>query len=73
MMKENLIFCRINYELINAYSITIDEAEKFHSIYHCDNPRRVSEGYCHNCNTVVTIIPYNLWYFRTGFRKHIFG
>jgi hypothetical protein len=53
----DLIFCRINYELINAYSITIDEAEKFHSIYHCDNPRRVSEGYCHNCNTVVTIIP----------------
>ena len=44
-------------QLINAYSITIDEAEKFHLIYHCDNPRRVSEGFCHNYNKVVTIIP----------------
>lgn len=53
----DIIFYRINYRLVDACDITIDEAEKFHSIYHYDNPRRVSQGYCHNCSKVVTTIP----------------
>jgi hypothetical protein len=32
-------------------------AEEFHKIYHTDNPRRISEGFCIKCEKIVTIIP----------------
>ena len=54
----NLIYYRINYKLVDILEITKEEAEKYHADYHKENtPRRISEGYCHNCNAVVTIVP----------------
>ena len=53
----NLIYYRINYKLMDALKITKEEAEKFHIVYHETNPRRISEGYCHNCKNVIRIIP----------------
>ena len=53
----NLIYYRINYKLMDAFEITKEEAEKLHIVYHEKNPRRISEGYCHNCKKVVGIIP----------------
>jgi hypothetical protein len=52
-----LIYYRINYKLMDAFEITKEEAEKIHIAYHENNPRRISEGYCHNCKNVVIIIP----------------
>lgn len=51
------IFYRINYRLADAFGLTREGAEKYHSAYHRDNPRRVSQGYCDRCESVVTIIP----------------
>ena len=51
------IFYRINYRLADAFRLTREGAEKYHSAYHRDNPRRVSQGYCDRCESVVTIIP----------------
>lgn len=54
----DLIYYRINYRLMEEFEFTKEEIERFHTIYHeANNPRRVSEGYCHNCNNVVRIIP----------------
>jgi hypothetical protein len=51
------IFYRIKYRLADAFGLTREGAEKYHSAYHRDNPRRVSQGYCDRCESVVTIIP----------------
>lgn len=53
----NLIYYRINYKLMDRFEITNEEAEELHVVYHENNPRRISEGYCHNCKDVVEIIP----------------
>jgi hypothetical protein len=53
----DLLFHRINYKLIDSFGITQNEAEKFHLNYHDHNPRRISEGYCHTCNKITSIIP----------------
>ena len=53
----NLIYYRINYKLMDAFHITREKAEKLHTDYHENNPRRISEGYCHNCKKIVRIIP----------------
>ena len=53
----NLIYYRINYKLMDAFEITKEEAEELHVDYHESNPRRISEGYCHNCKHIVEIIP----------------
>src|ERR671918_2900077 len=53
----DLLFCRINYKLMDPLGITKVAAEEFHKIYHDNNPRRVSEGYCNKCKKIVTIIP----------------
>jgi hypothetical protein len=36
------IFYRINYTLADAFGLTREGAEKYHSAYHRDNSRRVS-------------------------------
>jgi hypothetical protein len=36
------IFYRINYRLADAFGLTRESAEKYHSAYHRDNSRRVS-------------------------------
>ena len=51
------IFYRINYRLADTFALTKEEAEYYHAKYHEEKPRRVSEGFCDKCNTVVTIIP----------------
>lgn len=51
------IFYRINYRLMDTLGVTKAAAEEFHKIYHADNPRRISEGYCNKCEKIVTIIP----------------
>ena len=51
------IYYRINYRLADTFGVTKEEAERLHSLYHADNPRRVSQGYCDACGRVVTIIP----------------
>jgi hypothetical protein len=51
------IFYRMNYRLADAFGLTREGAEKYHSAYRRDNPRRVSQGYCDRCESVVTIIP----------------
>ena len=53
----DLLFYRINYKLIDSFGITQDEAKKYHFNYHNHNPRRVSEGYCHICKNITSIIP----------------
>jgi hypothetical protein len=53
----DLLFYRINYKLIDCFGITQDDAEKFHLKYHYHHPRRVSEGYCHTCKKITSIIP----------------
>jgi hypothetical protein len=53
----NLLYYRINHRLMDTFEITKEEAEKFHIVYHKNNPRRISEGYCHNCKNIVRIIP----------------
>jgi hypothetical protein len=53
----DLIFYRINYKLMDTLGVTKAAAEEFHKIYHADNPRRISEGYCNKCKKIVTIIP----------------
>ena len=53
----DLIYYRINYRLIDSFGISKDDAEKFHSEYHKDKPRKISEGYCHICQSIVKIIP----------------
>ena len=62
-LKENehdegdLIFYRINYRLADKLHVSKDEAEKLHSEYHEKSPRRISEGFCDNCQKLVTLIP----------------
>lgn len=51
------IFYRINYRIADTFALTKEEAERYHAGYHAKNPRRVSEGFCDSCNSVVTIIP----------------
>ena len=51
------IFYRINYRLADALGMTKEEANQLHLTYHLERPRRVSEGYCDKCGTVVGIIP----------------
>jgi hypothetical protein len=46
------IFYRINYRLADTFGLTREDAEKYHSAYHRDNPRRVSQGYCDRCKRV---------------------
>ncbi|CAN5454697.1 hypothetical protein BH18THE2_BH18THE2_36620 [soil metagenome] len=53
----DILFYRINYKLMDALGITKAAAEEFHKIYHDENPRRISEGYCSKCERIVTIIP----------------
>ena len=53
----DLLFYRINYKLKDAFGFTEDDAEKFHLNYHDKNPRRISEGYCHICKKITSIIP----------------
>ena len=53
----DLLFYRINYKLIDAFGFTGDDAEKFHLNYHDSTPRRISEGYCHICKKITSIIP----------------
>jgi hypothetical protein len=53
----DLIYYRINYKLVASFGITKEEAQSSHDAYHKDNPRLVSEGYCHTCNTIVKFIP----------------
>lgn len=36
------IFYRINYRLADAFGLTREGAEKYHSAYHRDNSRRVT-------------------------------
>ena len=55
--ESDLLFYRINYKLIDAFGITGDDAEKFHLKYHDTTPRRISEGYCHICKKITSIIP----------------
>ena len=51
------IFYRINYKLMDTLGVSKAAAEEFHKIYHTDNPRRISEGFCNKCEKIVTIIP----------------
>jgi hypothetical protein len=51
------IFYRINYKLMDTLGVSKAAAEEFHRIYHTDNPRRISEGFCIKCEKIVTIIP----------------
>lgn len=51
------IFYRINYRLEEAFGLAREEAARLHGQYHKENLRRVSEGFCDNCNRVVGIIP----------------
>jgi hypothetical protein len=54
----DLLYYRINYKVMDEFQITKEEAEKLHTIYHDkNNPRRISEGYCYNCNSVNKLIP----------------
>ncbi len=53
----NPIFYRISYRLEEAFGLTRQEAALAHERYHMQRPRRVSEGFCDNCNRVVGIIP----------------
>jgi hypothetical protein len=53
----DLLFYRINYKLKDAFGFSEDDAEKFHLNYHDNNPRRISEGYCHICKKITSIIP----------------
>ncbi|MEM3159912.1 MAG: hypothetical protein QXJ74_03930 [Nitrososphaera sp.] len=51
------IFYRITYRLEEKFGLTREEAARLHRKYHEEHPRRVSEGFCENCNRVVGIIP----------------
>ena len=51
------IFYRINYKLMDILGVSKAAAEEFHKIYHANNPRRISEGFCIKCEKIVTIIP----------------
>jgi len=51
------IFYRINYRLMDTLGVSKAAAEEFHKIYHADNPRRISEGFCNKCEKIVMIIP----------------
>lgn len=51
------IFYRINYKLMDTLRVSKAAAEELHKIYHADNPRRISEGFCNKCEKIVTIIP----------------
>jgi hypothetical protein len=51
------IFYRINYRLVDGFSLTREEAEYYHDEYHRNKPRRVSGGFCDKCNKIVDIIP----------------
>ncbi len=51
------IFYRINYKIADAFGISSEEADRLHSEYHKDNPRRISEGFCDTCGKVVPIVP----------------
>jgi hypothetical protein len=53
----DLIYYRINYRLADAFVMTKEEADRFHSTYHLASPREVSQGYCEKCSEVVMIIP----------------
>lgn len=53
----DLIFYRINYKLMDTFRMTKADAEQHHKIYHNENPRRISEGYCDDCRKITTIIP----------------
>jgi hypothetical protein len=53
----DLLFYRITYKLIDSFGITQEEAEEYHFNYHDHNPRKVSEGYCHTCKKITSIIP----------------
>jgi hypothetical protein len=63
MLKANeldegdLIFYRINYRLIDTLGISKDEAEKIHAKYHEKYPRKISEGFCHECQKAVKLLP----------------
>jgi hypothetical protein len=53
----DLIYYRINYRLVALFGITREEAQNFHAAYHRSTPRKIAEGYCHNCNANVKFIP----------------
>jgi hypothetical protein len=53
----DLLYYRINYRLVDVFGMTKEEAERFHSSYHAENPRQVSQGYCDKCGRIVTTIP----------------
>lgn len=51
------IFYRINYRLAESFALSKEQAASYHELYHKENPRRISEGYCNSCGRVVGIIP----------------
>ncbi len=51
------IFYRINYKIADAFGMTSEEANRLHSEYHKEHPRRISEGFCDTCGKVVPIVP----------------
>jgi hypothetical protein len=53
----DLIFYRINYRLEEMFGLTRQEAVSAHEQYHQKKPRRMSEGFCDNCEQVTVIIP----------------
>jgi hypothetical protein len=53
----DLLYFRINHRLADAFGITKEQAEEYHSRYHINIPRLISKGYCERCDRIVTIIP----------------
>ena len=53
----DLLYYRINYRLADTFGITKEEADRLHSSYHVGKPREISQGYCENCDGVISIIP----------------
>ena len=53
----DLIYYRINYRIADTFGITREEADRMHAGYHSVSPRQISQGFCENCDKVVTIIP----------------
>jgi hypothetical protein len=51
------IFYRINYRIADDLDMTTEEANRLHSEYHKEYPRRISQGFCDTCGKVVPIVP----------------
>lgn len=53
----DLLFYRINYRLAELLQIPAADASRLHDEYHLKRPRKVSKGFCEQCNRVVTLVP----------------